>query len=66
MDLPNFWQTLAFSPSLKLQHPLILPLADNYSDFLSEYTAHIQLLLAGIIEEQTWHHLVAPRICCST
>jgi hypothetical protein len=36
------------------------------SDCLSEYTAHTQLLLAGMREERAWRHLVAPRICCSS
>jgi hypothetical protein len=35
------------------------------SDFLSEYTARTQLLLAGTREERTWQHLVAPRNRCS-
>jgi hypothetical protein len=67
-DLPNFWQNLTFSHCsncdiLDFRRSQTTALQNN--DFLSEYTAHMQLLLAGTRAERTRHHLVAPRIRCS-
>jgi hypothetical protein len=67
-DLPNFWQNLMFSHRsncniLDICCSQTTTLHNNV--FISEYTSHTQLLRAGMREEPTWHHLVAPHICCS-
>jgi hypothetical protein len=67
-DLPNFWQNLTFSrcPNCDiLDFRRLQTTALQNSDFLSEYTARTQLLLAGTRAERTRHHLVAPCISCS-
>jgi hypothetical protein len=67
-DLPNFWQNLMLSHCSNsdiLNFCCSQTSTLHNSDFLSEYTACMQLLLAGMREERTWHHLVAPHICCS-
>jgi hypothetical protein len=68
-DLPNFWQNLTFSccSNCKILNFCHLQTTTLHnSDFLSEYTAHMQLLLAAMREEWTRHHLMAPCIRCST
>jgi hypothetical protein len=67
-DLPNFWQKLMFSCCSNWDiHNFCFSqtTALHNSDFISEYTSHTQLLLAGTGEEWTQHHLVAPHIRCS-
>jgi hypothetical protein len=67
-DLPNFWQKLTFSCCSKcdILNFHCLPTTTPYSsDFLSEYTACTGLHLAGMREEWTRRHLMAPRIRCS-
>jgi hypothetical protein len=66
--LPNFWQNLMFprcSNCNILNFQCSQTTTLHNSDFLSEYTARTQLLVAGTREDQTWHHLVAPCIPCS-
>jgi hypothetical protein len=66
-DLPNFLQNLTFArcPNCDILDFCCLQTTTLHnSDFLSEYTACMQLLLAGMREERTQDHLVAPRICC--
>jgi hypothetical protein len=67
-DLPDFWQNLTFSRCSNcdiLDFRCSQTTTLQNSDFLSEYTACMQLLLAGMRAERTRHHLVVPRIRCS-
>jgi hypothetical protein len=67
-DLPNFWQNLMFACCSNcdiLDFRFLQTTTLHNSDFLSEYSTRMQLLLAGMREEWTRHHLVAPCICCT-
>jgi hypothetical protein len=66
--LPNFWQNLMFSHCSNcdiLDFRRLQTTTLQNSDFLSEYTARTQLLLAGTRAERTRHHIMAPRIHCN-
>jgi hypothetical protein len=65
--LSNFWQNLKFSYRSNcdiLNFHCTQSTTLHSSDFFSEYTTCMQLLLAGMREEWIWHHLVAPLIGC--
>jgi hypothetical protein len=67
-DLPNFCQNLMFSHCSNCNIHDFHCLQTTYpsQQWLSFWnTACTQLLLARTREEWTWHHLVAPHICCS-
>jgi hypothetical protein len=67
-DLPNFWQNLTFSHCSNwdiLDFCRSQTTTLHNSDFLSAYTARMQLLLAGTKDERARHHHMAPCIHCS-
>jgi hypothetical protein len=68
-DLHNFWQNLTFSSCSNcniLDFLCLQTTTLHNSDILFEYTAFMQLLLAGRREKRILYHLVIPRIHCST